>query len=141
MTKYIVTKEEYEAVREAQRKNVYKRQDKLDKLLETVALRYEGYTDNEIAYKMGWNRQSVSRMIKRFKEKGLEGYIENNYKGNHRNLSRTKEKAALDEVETLARQGRLAGVEEIRGHWKSDWDAKAELVMSMMSSTVTNGIR
>ena len=61
MKKYIITKEEYEAVKAAQKKNIHKRQDKL---LEAVALRYEGYTDWEIAYKLGWNRQSVSRMIR-----------------------------------------------------------------------------
>lgn len=111
MKKYIVTEEEYRAVKEAQKKNILKRQDKL---LETVALRYEGYTDWEIAYKLGWNRQSVSRMIKRFKEKGLEEYLQNHYKGNHRNLSQEEEKAALDEVASLAAQGQLVGVEEIR---------------------------
>lgn len=111
MKKYIVTEEEYKAVKDAQKKNVYKRQDKL---LEAVALRYEGYTDWEIAYKLGWNRQSVSRMIKRFKQQGLEGYIKNNYKANRRNLSEAEEKAALDEVEALAREGRLVGVEEVR---------------------------
>ena len=41
MKKYIITQEEYEAVKAAQKKNVHKRQDKL---LEAVALRYEGYT-------------------------------------------------------------------------------------------------
>ena len=76
MKKYIITKEEYEAVRAAQKKNIHKRQDKL---LEAVAPRYEGCTDWEIAYKLGWNRQSVSRMIKRFKREGLEAYIKNNY--------------------------------------------------------------
>lgn len=111
MKKYIVTEEEYQAVKEAQKKNIHKRQDKL---LEAVALRYEGYTDWEIAYKLGWNRQSVSRMIKRFKEKGLKEYIQNHYKGNHRNLSQAEEKAALDEVAALAAQGHLIGVEEIR---------------------------
>ena len=111
MKKYIITKEEYEAVKAAQKKNIHKRQDKL---LEAVALRYEGYKDWEIAYKLGWNRQSVSRMIKRFKREGLEAYIKNNYKGNHRNLSEAEEKAALDEVAALAAQGQLVGVEEIR---------------------------
>ena len=111
MKKYIITQEEYEAVKAAQKKNIHKRQDKL---LEAVALRYEGYTDWEIAYKLGWNRQSVSRMIKRFKREGLEAYVKNNYKGNHRNLSEAEEKAALDEVASLAAQGHLVGVEEIR---------------------------
>ena len=95
MKKYIITQEEYEAVKAAQKKNIHKRQDKL---LEAVALRYEGYKDLEIAYKLGWNRQSISRMIKRFKQDGLEAYVKNNYKGNHRNLSEAEEKAALDEV-------------------------------------------
>ena len=111
MKKYIVTKDEYEAAKNVQKKNVSKRQYKL---LKTVTLRYEGYTDWEIAYKLGWNPQSVSRMIKRFKEKGLEEYIKNNYRGNHRNLSEAEEKAALDEMEELAVKGHLVGVEDIR---------------------------
>ena len=111
MKKYIITQEEYEAVKAAQKKNIHKRQDKL---LEAVALRYEGYKDLEIAYKLGWNRQSISRMIKRFKQDGLEAYVKNNYKGNHRNLSEAEEKAALDEVASLAAQGHLVGVGEIR---------------------------
>ena len=111
MKKYIITKEEYEAVKAAQKKNIHKRQDKL---LEAVALRYEGYRDWEIAYKLGWDRQSVSRVIKRFKREGLEAYVKNNYKGNHRNLSEAEEKASLDEVASLAAQGHLVGVEEIR---------------------------
>ena len=108
---YTITKEEYEAVREAQKKNRYKRQDKL---LEAVALRYEGYTDQEIACLLNFNRQSISRMIVRFKKKGLEEYIANHYKGNRRNLSEEEEQAALDEVAELAAQGHPAGVEEVR---------------------------
>lgn len=111
MKKYIVTEEEYKAVKDAQRKNKYKRQDKL---LRVVAMRYEGYTDETIGLMVGYDRQSVSRMIKRFKEKGLEYYIENRYKGNHRNMSEAEEKEALKEVEDLAKAGQLVGVEEIR---------------------------
>ena len=111
MKKYMITDEEYEAVKKARKKN---RDKRIDKLLTAVEMRYEKYKDREIGERLGWNRQSVSKIIKRFKTVGLEEYTRNRYGGNNRKLSREEEADALEEVRELAEAGQCVGTKEIR---------------------------
>lgn len=106
-----ITSEEYEAVKAAAKKNKHKR---IDKKLQVIILRYEGMTCEEIGKKLGYAKQTVSRLCAEFKKNGLEEYIKPKYKGNHRSLSVEEEDAILAEFEEKANKGQIITVQQIK---------------------------
>ena len=93
MTGFQISKEEYEAIKGAERatadKNVSKR-------LRVLMLRYEGYTAIETARIMGINRATVYALQKRYRTEGLERFGRNNYAGgNHRALTNERKRAII----------------------------------------------
>ena len=106
-----ITSEEYEAVKAAAKKNKHKR---IDKKLQVIILRYEGMTCEEIGKKLGYAKQTISRFCSEFKKNGLEEYIKQKYKGNHRSLSVEEEDAILAEFEEKANKGQIITVQQIK---------------------------
>lgn len=111
MKKHIITEEEYRSVKEAARKNKLKR---IDKRLQVIILRYEGYKDIEIGEKLGYSRKRISQLSAQFKSVGLEAYASDHYGGNHRSLSIGEEHEILKGFEERAAKGELVTVQNIK---------------------------
>ena len=112
MKRFQMSKEEYEAIKAAEKatedKNVSKR-------LRVLMLRYEGYSVIEVAKIMGINRSTFYLLYKRYKEEGLERFAQNNYKGgNHQALTDAQEQEILDEFEKKAQEGQIITAQEIK---------------------------
>jgi len=112
MKKHIITEEEYNAVKEAIRINKHKR---VDKRLQVILMRYEGYKDIEISEKLGYSRKRISQLCAEFKMVGLETYAKLKYGGNNRALGIEEERKILKAFEEKAAQGELVTVQSIKG--------------------------
>jgi len=112
MKKHIITEEEYTAAKEAVRINKHKR---VDKRLQVILMRYEGYKDIEISEKLGYSRKRISQLCAEFKVVGLETYAKLKYGGNNRALSIEEEREILKAFEEKATQGELVTVQSIKG--------------------------
>jgi len=108
---YHISKEEYEAIKVAAKKNTNKR---VDKRLQTIILRYEGLKDVEIGEKLGYSRKRVSQLCSEFKKVGLEEYARHKYGGNNQVLSDEKEEEILAEFEERAKRGEVMTGWEIK---------------------------
>ena len=111
LKKYIITKEEYEAVKEKSRQNKNKR---VDKRLQAIILRYEGLKDCEIADKLGYDRKHISLLCSEFKKVGVEEYSRHKYGGNNQALSVEEEKEILDTFREKAEKGEIVTAQDIK---------------------------
>ena len=60
---------------------------RVDRRLQVIFLRYEGFSNEEIADRFGYfGKQSISRLCADFKKQGLKIYAGHKYGGNHRAL-------------------------------------------------------
>ena len=108
--KYNFSKEDYEQIKEARKRN---RDKQTDKRLEVLELRCEGMTQGAIAKKTGFHRSHVSNLIRKYFEEGLSYVAEKHYNGNRRNMSFEEESALLDEYLKNAEAGHILSVQEI----------------------------
>jgi transposase len=108
---HIITEAEYHAVKEAARKNKYKR---VEKRLQVIILRYEGMTDEAIGQKLGYHRKRVSRLCAEFKKVGLKEYARHKYGGNNQSLPDHEEREILDGFEKKAIDGQVVTVKAIK---------------------------
>lgn len=111
MKKHIISKAEYNAVKELSKQNTNKR---VDKRLQTIILRYEGLTDAAIGEKLNYNRKRVSQLCAEFKALGLAEYARHKYGGNNRNLSIEQEQSLLERFSKEAELGRIITPAEIK---------------------------
>lgn len=99
---YVITKDEYEAVKKAARANSNKR---VDRRLQAVMLRHEGASDRDIAQKLGYSTKRVSQLCSEFKRVGLDEYARRKYGGNHRSMGFDEEKEILAGFAEAASRG------------------------------------
>jgi len=111
MKRHIITHEEYIAIKEAYRQT---KQKKVAKRLEVLIRRYEGESLKEVGEKVGFDPRHVSALVKDFKIKGLYGYINSQYGGNNRKISKEREEELLKEFEVRAQAGELITVKDIK---------------------------
>ena len=109
--KYIITKAEYEAAKEAAKLNTNKR---VDKRLQVIILRYEGKKDHEIGEKLDYHRKRVSQLCSEFKRVGLEEYARHKYGGNNQSLTTEEENEILEEFREKAERGQVVTAQEIK---------------------------
>lgn len=109
-SRYQFSEEEIRAIEEARKKNKDKRAENRLKALE---LRAKGASAKEVAAATGFHAVSVTRLVKTYKDKGIEGITGNHYGGNHRNLSAEEEAAILESFKARAEKGELIEVSEI----------------------------
>ncbi len=102
---------EYEAVCNAAKRNKDKR---IDKRLQVVIMRYQGFKNTEIGKKLDLHPAYVSKLFMDYKKNGLEEYLSNHYKGNHRVLSFEEEKAILSQFEEKANAGQMVTAQDIK---------------------------
>jgi len=72
MKKYMISEEEYAAVKCAIKENKDKR---IDRRLQVIKLRYEGFKYKEIAEKLDYHPKFIGQLCREFKMYGIEEYI------------------------------------------------------------------
>ena len=76
--------------------------------MRVITLRYEGYTNVEIAKITEYTPNYIATLLKKFKERGIQQYYKSNMKGgNHRYLTQEKEKEILSEFEKIMNKGQV----------------------------------
>lgn len=95
---------EYDALIQLINKNKLKR---VDKRLRVIKNHLEGKKQGEIAEKLGYSRVWVNKLIKQYREKGLEEYGRYKYGGNNRAMSIEEESEILGRFEEDAKKGTL----------------------------------
>jgi transposase len=102
---------EYELVNELIKINKLKR---VDKRLQVIKLHIEGKKQQEIANKLGYSRETVCRLLKECREKGLAEYARHKYGGNNRAMSVEEEAKILSQFEDESRSGKLVVANTIK---------------------------
>lgn len=92
---------------------------KIDKRLQAIQLRGEGYKNSEISEKLDTSSKVVSRWVSAYCQKGIEALTVSKYGGNRRNMSFAQEEEFLAEYKTLAEQGKIIEVSEIKSAYES----------------------
>jgi len=112
MSKYTITEQEYNEVLKLIKVNKLKH---VDRRLQVIILRYEGFSNEEIADRLGYfGKQSISRLCADFKKQGLKMYAKHKYGGNHKALDDTKEKEILDSFRAKAELGQQVTAVDIK---------------------------
>ena len=109
-SRYKFSNEEIEKIEQARRGNKDKRAEARLKALE---LRAKGASADEVAAATGFHSGSVSRLVAKYRDHGLEAMSGNHYGGNHRNMSVEEEAAILAPFKERAEKGELVEVSEI----------------------------
>lgn len=86
----------------------------VDRRLRAVFLYAHGEKRAVIAEKTGYSPSYVSRLIGKFRKKGLAALTENNYLGNNRNMSLEEEKEFLNNFKVKAEKGNIVSTNEIK---------------------------
>ena len=111
MTRFQISKEEYEAIKAAEATTKDKR---ISSNLRILMLRYEGVKTEEIARNFGMKVPSVSRICSRYREQGLEEFTRMKYTSHNRLLPEEKEKEILQKFRDEAEAGKMVTVQDIK---------------------------
>jgi len=104
-------KTEYELLMDLICSNKLKR---VDKRLQVIRLHLEGKKQQEIADALEYSRQWVNRLIRDYREVGLQEYARHKYGGNHRAMSIEEEEAILAKFEEESKTGKLVAANTIK---------------------------
>ena len=116
---YVFSKEEIGAIESARKKNKNKRAEARLKALE---LRAKGATAKEVSKATGFHPASVTRLVAKYRDHGLEGITGNHYGGNRRNMSVAEEAAILAPFRERAEKGEIVEVKEIEAAYQAAVD-------------------
>lgn len=111
MRKYTVCAEEYQKIVDAEKQCKDKR---TSKKLCILLKRLGGASIAETAAQMNCSEMKVKRLVAEYRKDGLEEFMRNKYKGNHRSLSEEEEKEILSRFEKLAESGQVITGQEIK---------------------------
>ncbi len=109
-SRYRFSKEEIGKIEQARKQN---KNNRAVKRLLALELRAKGSSAKEVAEATGFHEASVSRLVAKYRDKGLEGITGNHYHGNRRNMSVEEEAAILEPFRTRAEQGERIETREI----------------------------
>lgn len=115
--KYQFTKEQKAEIEEARRKN---REKRTERRLYALTLRAEGETLEEIAKRTGYQRGSVSVLIRKYFQKGISAVVGNHCGGNRRNMSIEREAALLEKHRKKAEKGHMLDVQELKQEYEQE---------------------
>jgi len=91
----------------------------VDKRLKALLLRAEGKTNNQIGAICEYHPAYVSKIVSTYRTEGLSALTENNYTGNHRNMSFAEEEEFLSEYKSIAEQGQIIEVGAIKAAYEA----------------------
>ena len=109
-SRYKFSEEEIKEIEQARRDNKDKRAEARLKALE---LRAKGADAKQVSRATGFHASSVSRLVAKYRDHGMEAISGNHYGGNHRNMSIAEEAAILAPFQERAERGELVEVSEI----------------------------
>jgi transposase len=109
--RYHISEEQVTEIKNARIKNKDKN---VEKRLKALLLHAQGEKRPAIATKTGFVESYISELVSKYCNKGLSAIAENNYPGNHRNLSFTEEEALLAPFKKKAEAGEIVEVSEIK---------------------------
>ena len=109
-SRYKFSEDEIKKIEQARRDNKDKRAEARLKALE---LRAKGADAKEVSRATGFHASSVTRLVAKYRDHGLEAISGNHYGGNHRNMSIAEEAAILAPFQARAERGELVEVSEI----------------------------
>ena len=109
-SRYQFSEEEIKEIEQARKENKDKRAEARLKALE---LRAKGAKAEEVSEATGFHAASVTRLVAKYREYGIEAISGNHYGGNHRNMSVEEEAAILAPFKERAEKGELVEISEI----------------------------
>jgi transposase len=87
---------------------------RVDKRLQVIRQHLEGKKQCEIADKLDYTPEWVSKLIKEYREKGIAEYARQKYGGNHRAMSFEEEAEILRQFEEDSKSGKLVVANTIK---------------------------
>ena len=111
MSRFQISAEEYEAIKEAEKGTKDKR---ISQRLRILMQRYEGRKVKEIAEITGMQIGSISQLCRRYKEQGLEEFMRNKYTSHRQALTVEEERAILSKYEEAAEAGQEVTAQQIK---------------------------
>ena len=112
-----ISKQEYEQIKEAAKKNKNKR---VDKKLQVLIMRHENKGNEEISARTGYNVRYITTLMGQYKKQGLEEFIRIKQTSHNRNMSVEQEAKVLAKFEEEADAGHELTVNEIRQGLESE---------------------
>lgn len=109
-SRYKFSEEEINAIKQARRENQNKR---VEARLKALELRAEGKSSKEVSEETGFHPAYVTRLVAKYRDKGLEAITGIHYGGNRRNMSVEEEAKILAPFKERAEKGELVEVREI----------------------------
>ena len=115
-SRYKFSEEEIKEIEQARRDNKDKRAEARLKALE---LRAKGADAKQVSRATGFHASSVSRLVAKYRDHGLEAISGNHYGGNHRNMSIAEEAAILAPFQERADRCDRRGELRRRRHFRN----------------------
>lgn len=109
-SRYKFNEEQIKEIEQARKENKDKRAEIRLKALE---LRAKGWNASEVSKATGFHASSVTRLVAKYRDHGLEAIAGNHYGGNRRNMSVEEEAAILASFKKRAENGELVEISEI----------------------------
>ena len=116
---YVFSEEEITAIEKARKENKDKR---VEARLKALELRAKGATAREVSEATGFHPASVTRLVAKYRDHGLEAITGNHYGGNRRNMSVEEEAAILAPFRERAEKGEIVEVKEIEAAYQAAVD-------------------
>lgn len=112
-----ISEQEYERIKEAEKKNKNKR---VDKKLQVLIMRHENKGNEEISARTGYNVRYITTLMGQYKKQGLEEFIRIKQTSHNRNMSVEQEAKVLAKFEEEADAGHELTVNQIRQGLESE---------------------
>lgn len=90
----------------------------VEKRIKALLLRAQGKKRAEVAQLTGFAKTYISQLVANYCNNGLSAIAENNYPGNHRNLSYEEEAKLLKSFKKKAEQGQIVEVSTIKASYE-----------------------
>ena len=116
---HVFSEEEITAIEKARKENKDKR---VEARLKALELRAKGATAKEVSEATGFHPASVTRLVAKYRDHGLEAITGNHYGGNRRNMSVEEEAAILAPFRERAEKGEIIEVKEIEAAYQAAVD-------------------
>ena len=114
-TEYQIDERQVAELEAARKKNTNKN---VEKRIKALLLRAEGKKREEIAQMTGFAKTYISQLVANYSKNGLSAIAENNYPGNHRNLSYEEEAELLESFKDKAEQGQIVEISTIKAAYE-----------------------
>ena len=118
-SRYKFTEEQIKEIEQARRDNKDKRAEARLKALE---LRAKGWDAEKVSKATGFHASSVTRLVAKYRDHGIEAIAGNHYGGNRRNMSIEEEAAILVPFKERAEKSELVEISEIANAYQAAVD-------------------